>query len=653
MTRFCIPLFLILTALVSAQMPPISGPTHYVQQPFDIEHYELNAFIDSLPTARISAECTIQLRWTQSTAQPSIPLHLHELTIDSVLVNGKRIDYVQHGEPVLDTFHYRVPLEHDVVTDITTSLTVYYHGQMQNEHGAMPWGGVHYADSVLYTLGVGFNSPYVSNTAYWMPCYDHPSDKATFRGTFRIRQPTGAAPWEGGLCVVSVGKLVHEENFGDTLSEFVWEQNEPCATYLLTFAAGPFKRLVLTKRGTPDIEVYSLARDLAASEQSYKLLPEMTTLFSNTFGAYPMAKVGYVNTQKGAMEHQSLVSFPVSLVKLRDTINTTAAHELAHQWWGDLVTPLDFTHVWLTEAFATFCESLWIEHLLGPDIYLTTHAEGATRYRTRVARQEGTLPLYNFPRTPPSSNYPETIYRKGAIVLAMARTLAGDKAFFAALQRYLDDHRFGVATTTNMIEALTPALGSMVQPFFDEWVFGIGWPKLSVEFVSTAGNWKAIIRQTQKCTNPTWPIFTTLPLNLVYRSPGSGNLADTVIIMQSDSLVLPVFSPDQFSINNGTKCRSLVEVSSTTTSLTTQSAAERIHVYPNPADNIVSVRLENIQARYINIFDVDGVLCMQLPVPDGTSYHVFNLQTLVPGMFTMQTVSETGVTFTTPLIISR
>jgi len=123
--------------------------------------------------------------------------------------------------------------------------------------------------------------------------------------------------------------------------------------------------------------------------------------------------------------------------------------------------------------------------------------------------------------------------------------------------------------------------------------------------------------------------------------------------MQSDSLVLPVFSPDQFSINNGTKCRSLVEVSSTTTSLTTQSAAERIHVYPNPADNIVSVRLENIQARYINIFDVDGVLCMQLPVPDGTSYHVFNLQTLVPGMFTMQTVSETGVTFTTPLIISR
>src|SRR5205807_6524164 len=115
---------------------------------------------------------------------------------------------------------------------------------------------------------------------------------------------------------------------------------------------------------------------------SFRLLPRMVSTFEKHFGSYPFEKVGYVNvpSSAGAMEHETMISIPTSLSTSGDSVYSTAAHELSHQWFGDLVTPLDFRHAWLNESFAVFCETLWAEELGGHSGYIQAQTLRANSY---------------------------------------------------------------------------------------------------------------------------------------------------------------------------------------------------------------------------------------------------------------------------------
>ena len=340
----------IISATLELSAQPVSSPTEYRPQPFDVQHYELDMTIVNPYSKKVDGRVAIIVRWEQDVEAPSFPVHARGISIDAVTRRGQTLDARAVGNDAVDTFHFRIDLPEPVTTGMLDTLTVFYSGVMTTEGGQGAWGGVWYEGQVLYALGVGFHNPNVSATQHWMPCYDHPSDKATFRGTFRV---------PSDQVVASIGRL-EAVNYlpGDPVQEFVWTEDHPTATYLYTFAVGQFEKLELTEVGVPH-EVYSLARDTAASRVTYSLVPEMTRMYERHFLPYPFDKVGYVNTRRGAMEHQTLISMPTSEVDRRDSTSSTVAHELAHMWFGDLVTPLDFRHAWLTESFATFGEALW------------------------------------------------------------------------------------------------------------------------------------------------------------------------------------------------------------------------------------------------------------------------------------------------------
>lgn len=636
-------IFTVLTAL-RAISQPISSPTKFISQAFDIERYEVVAATEPTATKYIAGRCDVIVTWLKDANDPLLPIHLRGPVIDSIVLDDERLEFFTVGVITADTFHFDVRRGRSVRQDRRDTFHIYYQGTMADEGGANPWGGVHFQDSILYALGVGFQNSWVSTTQTWMPCYDHPSDKATFKLSMTV--PTG-------YTVASVGTLIDTAPSADGKSTtFIWEENHKTATYLLTFAVGKFVQLRFDSLNADlPITVFSKTRDTLASRVSFRLLPRMLQTFESLFGNYPFDKIGYVNTTLGAMEHQTMISFPVSVVQRFDTVNSTAAHELAHQWFGDWVTPLDFRHAWLTESFATFCQSAWLESLAGWEAYLSALQSNSVNYINRVSKTEGIFPLYDFPRIKPSSNYPATIYVKGAGVLAMARALMGDEAFFDGLRTYLEDYAESNSTTENMEEALRPGLGDLTAPFFEEWIYGRGWPQLIVSIYPNDSSWTAHIEQVQQLSHSDWPLFTTLPLNIVYRDPASNAIVDTIIIFRNKSIEFPVSSPSDLAINTGKKCRSLVEILSITSVTDASIQTGDIEAFPNPADQTLVIRRSRIfDNASLEVVDTSGKVIHTSAFRDNQTSATLRISGWPSGLYYVKLISVHS-SITLPVVI--
>jgi len=289
-------------------------------------------------------------------------------------------------------------------------------------------------------------------------------------------------------------------------------------------------------------------------------------------------------------------------------------------------------------------------------VYRKAVQEKANSYMKTISKSEGVFALENFPRISPSSNYPQTIYQKGAVVVAMMRAIAGDEGFTSAMKRYQSVRKYGTATTLDMKEALRPALGSKTDAFFDEWVTGIGWPQLHVDTDITGSDHVVTITQEQQKLHPTWPIFTTLPLNVVYTRNGFAGIDTIDIIMYPDSAGHVTFTCTQLlSVNAGKKCRSLVEVLSVTSSFFERGSVAPDTLYslaPNPAnDSVQLLRTHTTQPITLRILNAVGKTVLTSACPEGTRTCLLNVSHLASGSY--RVVIDGSETVSLPLVITR
>ena len=485
----------------------LSDPLDDTPQPFDVLHYGAYLDLRKAPEKEMSGVCNIQLVWKSAT-DPVFTFHLRSLSIDSVFYNQVPVSYQTIGEESEATYRHTVTPPTPPSEGDTAIITVHYHGTMTDEYGSGRWGGVSSGNGVLYAMGVGFMNNYVSTTQHWLPCYDHPADKATFTGSFRI---------PNGMRVASNGLLSAETPLDSNTTLFVWEHNYPAATYLLTFAVASYATLDI---GTGELPMLLFAKpeDTAKTRESFTLLPQMVATYAGRYGDYPFEKVGYVNTPQGAMEHQTMISYPTGLARSGDSLDLVIPHELAHQWFGDFVSPIDFRHAWLNESFATFSESVWMEELFGYDSYLATQESKLYNYLQRIAPQEGALPLYDFSRTSPSSNYPATIYDKGAVVVGMLRFELGESRFFQAMQTYLERYAYGNAGTDSLLAVCEEITGKDFDLFFDQWIRRGGWPIYQITVANPEE--PDVLQITIEQMQPTeYGTFTNVPLELSFVTP--------------------------------------------------------------------------------------------------------------------------------------
>ena len=587
------------TLIGKAQQTPPS-PLSFTPQPFDVLHYDVKMDLTKSPPSRkTSGRCDIYIRWVTNPKDTFFIFHLRGLGVDSVTMDNKKSVATAQGKQEESTFHYTVPSPNDKNQGDTSVVSIWYSGEMTDELGSGSWGGVSSSDSTVYALGVGFQANYVSTTQHWMPCYDHPSDKATYKGTFIARN---------GMTVASNGTL--KTTLANDFTFFEWTHNYPCATYLLTFAIAPYKTLNFANGTIPTV-VYARGRDTTATRTSFKLLPRMTSTFTQLFGDFPFDKIGYCLTQKGAMEHQTMISYNTGLAQSKDTINSVAAHELSHQWFGDLVSPLDFRHAWLNESFATYCESVWSEELFGFEKgFLNDQTLKTNRYINTVLKNEKALPLYDYSRATPSSNYPETIYQKGAVVVGMLRYKLGTDNFYKAIRAYLTMYAYKNATTDSLKNILEKETGINLENFFKEWVFQAGIPELKFTLIKKENSTLQIkIEQVQ---TQAYGTYTEIPVELGFTRPDNQQTFYTKVTVTKPEEVFTIenIPLDYKTIipNQGPTTRSLfrtISVTDITSASEDQPENSSISISPIPANGYITL-LSKHPYKQISISDNTG-----------------------------------------------
>lgn len=625
-------------------------PLDYSSQPFDVLHYEADLNLMDAPAKTMSGRCRITFRWVRNPAEGPFIFHLrlNDLVIDTAYYGSTIVSPTEVGDETLATYRFEILPPESAREGDTAVVTIVYRGSMTDEYGPGRWGGVSSGGGVLYAMGVGFSNNYVSATQHWMPCYDHPSDKATFTGRFTV---------PAGMVVASNGLLSNHTVSAES-EIYEWNTAIPTATYLLTFAVSNYVEVNL---GTPELPMvlYAQPQDSALTHQSFTLLPRMVAGFAQRFGPYPFEKVGYVNTPQGAMEHQTMVSFPRSLSRTGDSLNTTGAHELAHQWFGDLVTPLDFRHAWLNESFATFCESMWMEELGGFTAYLASQQGKLSDYIGQTAPQEGILPLYDFPRASPSSNYPATIYNKGAVVVGMLRYELGDEKFFAAMRAYLNRYAYGNAGTDSLLAVCEEISGKDLDLFFDQWVRRAGWPILHIDVTRKPGinEGNVHIRQVQL---PQYGTFRDVPIEIGFLTP-SGIEYKVLRLNEADQeFNVTLTEPfDGVLVNQGPTLRTLLEVRDLRTLGVDGSEQEnREAVYsivPNPLHNATSITISRkgdlaAKSATLRLYDSAGRRIRSEVV--NRFPHIFTTDSISSGHYLLQIVEE-GHNRIIPLLIER
>lgn len=298
-----------------------------------------------------------------------------------------------------------------------------------------------------------------SGAATWYPVNDHPSDKATY--FFRITVPSGYE--------VAANGVLTEQTGNGTTTTWLWSVNQPMASYLATVVVGQltFEPEVAGPGGVIIRNVYA---DAVAADvgDAFARQPAMIDFFDDLFGPYPFDAYGAVVVDADlavALETQTLSIFGRDFVvggggPAADAI---IAHELAHQWFGDAVSPASWQEIWLNEGFATYAQWLWLDHAgVVPLAALVADAH-AVLTETRA----GDLP----PGDPgPADLFHPTVYERGALALHALRLAVGDDHFFAILRQWVVDHSGGAATTEQFLAVAESVSGIQLDDLVSTWV---------------------------------------------------------------------------------------------------------------------------------------------------------------------------------------
>ncbi len=319
------------------------------------------------------------------------------------------------------------------------------------------------------------------NARYWFPCLDYPHEKQTTQTTIVVRK---------GEFALANGALVSRTDDGATTT-FVYRQDVPHSTYLVTMVVGPFvgREQRVAGSGKTPVAYHVLPGREADGERAFGGTPAMIEAFEERIGtAYPYACYSQIAVQDfifGGMENTTATTqtdrtLHDEVAHLDFSSDPLVSHELAHQWFGDLLTCRDWSHAWLNEGFATYFETIWREANLGYDEYLFDNFECVARYVEEDGDRYRRPIVCNRYRDP-IELFDRHLYEKGGATLHMLRGELGDARFWRSIRHYVDRNKQRNVETIDLIRAIEEATGRNMRDFFDQWVFRGGHPELEIK----------------------------------------------------------------------------------------------------------------------------------------------------------------------------
>ena len=410
------------------------------------------------------------------------------------------------------------------------SFTCFYHGQD-------PKIGLTYAAETADNPALVFSDSFPENVHHWFPCYDYPNDKVTNEIVATVKQ---------GLKVAANGRLVSviEDKTAGAVT-YHWSQDLPHSTYLIFLAAAPYV-VVRDSYGTLPVNYWVYPQDAAKVRPTYGKTPKMIEFFNRTFGYdYPWQKYDQVSVPSGggaestsatAMTHRIMVDE-------RGEPDFSAigivSHELAHQWWGDLVTLRSWAHTWINESFGTYSDYLYHRYEKGDD-------EGAVNLRNKLnaylreAKTRYIRPIVSDRYDEPGEMFDAHTYPKGACVLHMLRSLLGDEPFFKTLSHFLHRYAFDAVDTADFIRSVKTVTGRNLDWFFDQWLFKPGHPVFEVRSSWDAASKvvRLTVAQIQDLSRGV-PLFR-VPVAIKLVSPGKTDIRRIWVDKREETFELPL-----------------------------------------------------------------------------------------------------------------
>ncbi len=490
---------MVVPALLSGQIPRATGRIgEYVPsrvwpvrpRTFDLLHQRIAIRYD-LDQRSVAGEVRTRL---VVTGQPTdtIRLDASQLTIDGATdARNKRLRFTA------DTGGVTVRLAKRAQAGDTVVFTLRYHGR--------PERGMYFVPRrrVMWTQGEA------TETHSWVPTWDAPNDKTTWE--ILVTADTGVS-------VLSNGRLVEVTPAdGGAKQTWHWTQELPASTYLYSIVAGRFSILRDSWRGVP-VEYWVATDTVNAGWRTFGETPSMIETYSEVLGVnFPWAKYSQSvipDFTYGGMENVSATTqTDLALHGAGGEPEYSGrglnAHELAHQWFGDLTTTTTWAHIWLNEGLTTYMESVHNEKSRGWSagqwswINQQQGAMGADRNVERplvLGETPGEDPITLF--------FSGHVYPKGAQVAHQLRRLLGDSLFWAGMRRFLTDNAYRPVETADFAAAMEKVSGRDLDWFFDQWAYGIGYPKVQVTraWDGTAKTLTLTVRQTQSIDS-THPFF--------------------------------------------------------------------------------------------------------------------------------------------------
>ena len=476
---------------------------------YDLTYHRLDIAIDPAVRA-ISGAVTHHFRATTDLTQLVLDLS-SALTVTSVDHSSGTLVFEQADDLLT------VDLPSSLATGEPDSITIHYGGVppetgfgsfVLDEHAGAP---------ILWTL----SEPYGARD--WWPCKQDLNDKADSLDVL-VTVPTGQR-------VASNGLLVATDDLGNGTTRHHWRHRHPINYYLVAFAVtnySIYSDQAPLPGGTVEVLNYVFPEDLGSAQSSTPNVVQQLQLFSDLFGEYPFADEKYGHAQfawGGGMEHQTMSfmgNFSYELM----------AHELAHQWFGDLVTCGSWEDLWLNEGFATYLSGLCYEYL-APEYWMPFKA-GRRNFIT--SQPDGSV-LVTDTLTIGRLFNSRLTYAKGAYLVHMLRWVCGDEAFYQGVNNYLNDPdiRNGSALTPQLVAHLENTSGVLLGEFMEDWYVGEGHPTYQLLWGQDEGN-TVSVRLDQSTSHPSVDFFE-MPVPVRFKNATQ----DTTIVFDH------TFSGEQFT----------------------------------------------------------------------------------------------------------
>ena len=544
------------------------------------------------------------------------------LEVDSILYKNQLITTFEK----IGDFELKINLPVPLSKNLQDSLTIYY-------HGIPPSGGfgsfiksTHNEEPIIWTLSEPFGS------RDWWPCKNGLEDK--------IDSVDMVITTLTKYKAASNGILVNEWQT-DSLSHFHWKHRYKIAPYLIAFAVTNYDRYTdqveLSNGVSMPMINYVYPENLNDAKSGTADLVQVLQFYDSLFVTYPFYKEKYGHAQfgwGGGMEHQTM-SFVVSYGWL------LLSHELAHQWFGDMVTCGSWQDIWLNEGFATYLEGLSRERFPDKaDFDFTTWKAGKI---SQIVSQPGGSVFVNDTTTVGRIFNGRLSYSKGAYLLHMLRWKLGDENFFQGIRNYLSELKYNYARTSDLVRHLELTSGLDLTEFFNDWFVGEGFPSYNLIYQKNQNN--SISTQLNQTTSHNSVSFFEMPVPIYF----SDGVSDTIVIIdhitndQIDLINLNFeasivsIDPDLWLISdNNTVTEGIINE--------TKEYAEEVFISPNPFFNeihisstmsysLLSYKLYNSEGKIIDNGALDasytiqvnglpGLYFLEINQSDGRKHHI-------------------------------